>query len=64
MLAVLLDSVSRLDFAGHVVEQAERIAIVESMDLETKSGFGKGDERQKGALLMASQMQGKKHLRS
>lgn len=64
MLAVMLGSVSRLDFAGLAVVQAERIVTVESMDLETRYDCGKEGERQKEALLTVYRTQEKKRLRS
>ena len=64
MLAVVPDSVSRLDFAGRVAGKGERIVIVENMDLETKYGFGKGGERQKDEFLTVCRTQEKKRLRT
>ena len=64
MLAVMPNSVSRLDFAGHVAGKGERIATVENMDLEMKYGFGKGGEWQKVVLLTVCRTQEKKRLLS
>ena len=64
MLAVMPDSVSRLDFAGRVAGKGERIGTVANMDLVMKYGFGKGVERQKGVLLTVCRMQEKKRLLS
>jgi hypothetical protein len=64
MPAVMLDSVSRLDSAGRVVVQAEKIVTVENTDLETKYDCDKGGEMQKEALWTVYRMQEKKCLQS
>src|ERR1700722_5130026 len=64
MPAVMLDSVSRLDSAGRVVVQAEKIVTVENRGLETKYDCDREGERQKEALWTGYQMQEKKRLQS
>lgn len=64
MPAVMLNSVSRLDSAGRVVVQAEKIVTVENTDLETKYDCDRGGERQKEVPWTVYRMQEKKRLQS